>query len=93
MPCRCDGYPEPEPDTHNGPVAEMLCASMQEHEKRGEMSCFTKEQLEWWEEHKKRDKLRVEQDIRLATRQKDRTEALARLSQYERDLLGITLKV
>lgn len=89
MPCTCDGYPEPEPDLHNGPLAEMLCASMQEHEKRGDMGCFTKEQLEWWEEHKKRDKARVEQDLAEARTEKARKKALAKLTPFERGLLGL----
>lgn len=87
MPCTCDGYPEPEPDLHNGPLAEMLCAVMQEHEARGEMSCFTKEQLRWWKEHKKRDEARVRQDMRRAKREEDRAALLAKLSPYERSLL------
>lgn len=89
MPCTCDGYPEPEPDTHNGPVAEMLCVSMREHEARGEMSCFTKEQLAWWTEHKRRDTARVAQDVARAKTLAARANALAKLTPYERTLLGV----
>ncbi len=89
MPCLCDGYPEPEPDLHNGPLAEMLCKSMQEHEKRGEMSCFTKEQLEWWEEHKRRDKMRLQEDMRRIKRAEAKAAAISKLTPYERELLGL----
>lgn len=89
MPCRCDGYPEPEPDTHNGPLAETLCKTLQEHEARGEMSCFNEATLRWWEEHKRRDKARVEEDLRRATEAKARNEALAKLTPYERELLRL----
>ena len=89
MPCTCDGYPEPEPDIHNGPVAEILCKSLQEHEARGEMGCFDKATLEWWEEHKKRDKLRVEQDMKVARTEKQKATALKKLTPYERKLLGL----
>ena len=89
MPCTCDGYPEPEPDLHNGPLAEMLCATMQEHEARGEMSCFSKDQLAWWEEHKKRDKARLEQDLAEAKLKRDRSRLLRKLTPYEKQILGI----
>lgn len=89
MPCTCDGYPEPEPDLHNGPLAEMLCASMQDHEARGEMSCFTADQLAWWEEHKRRDTERVMLDLRREQTEAERAAALEKLSPYERKLLGL----
>jgi hypothetical protein len=89
MPCTCDGYPEPEPDTHNGPLAEALCKVLQEHEKRGEMGCFDKPTLEWWEEHKRRDAARVAEDLRRATKARKKAEALAKLTPYERRLLGL----
>lgn len=89
MPCTCDGYPEPEPDLHNGPLAEMLCATMQEHEARGEMGCFSKEQLKWWKEHKRRDKMRVLQDMQAAKNEHDKKKALSKLTAYERKLLGV----
>lgn len=72
MPCTCDGYPEPD-NTHNGELAEMLCKTMWAHEQKGALSCFSEEQLRWWEEHKKRDRDRILQD----------------LSQYERYVLGL----
>lgn len=89
MPCTCDGYPEPEPDLHNGPVAEMLCKSLQDHEARGEMGCFTKDQLTWWKEHKKRDRARVQQDLQEAKTLAAKKKALAKLSNYERELLNL----
>ena len=60
MPCTCDGYPAPAPDLHSGPVADALCKVMQEHEARGEMSCFDAASLKWWQDHKERDRRRVE---------------------------------
>lgn len=87
MPCRCDDYPEPEPDLHNGPLAEMLCATMADHEARGEMSCFSKDQLTWWKEHKKRDAARLKEDARRAKTAADKKAALAKLTPYERSLL------
>lgn len=89
MPCTCDGYPEPKPDLHNGPLADMLCAVLQNHEARGEMGCFSAATLKWWEEHKARDKARVEQDLRDAIKRKQRDAVIAKLTPYERKLLGL----
>ena len=89
MPCRCDGYPEPELNLHNGPVADALCKVMQEHESRGEMSCFDAPTLAWWEKHKKRDLARVQRDIEKAIRKNQKAEALAKLTLFERQLLGL----
>lgn len=90
MPCNCDGYAEPEPDTHNGPVAEMLCAVMAEHEARGEMSCFSPDQLKWWAEHKRRDAVRIKQDLARAETEKEKQAALEKLTPHERQLLNLT---
>lgn len=89
MPCICDGYPEPEPDTHNGPLAEALCKVLQEHEQRGEMGCFDEPTLKWWEEHKARDKNRLLADMLLAEMVQKKEEALAKLTPFERKLLGL----
>lgn len=90
MPCRCDGYPEPTGlDLHNGALADMLCTAMQEHEARGEMNCFTAEQLAWWAEHKQRDAARIQQDLKAAQTTAAREAALAKLTPFERSLLGL----
>jgi len=89
MPCTCDGYPTPEPDKHNGPLAEALCKVLQEHEKKGELSCFDAATLEWWKEHKARDKERVAQDLKAAKTKKDKAKAIKKLTKYERELLGV----
>jgi len=62
---------------------------MADHEVRGEMECFTPAQLAWWVGHKKRDLERVMQDLREAEQNKDREKALAKLTDYERSLLGV----
>ncbi len=89
MPCTCDGYPAPEPDLHNGVVAELLCKTMQEHEARGEMACFTSEQLLWWEEHKRRDAIRVALDLEKAKTETEKELALSKLTAFEKKLLGL----
>lgn len=87
MPCTCDGYPN-LPDEHNGPLAEMLCKVMAEHEANGEMECFNKEQRKWWREHKARDRERIREDVREAKSKADKAKVLSKLSPYEKRLLG-----
>lgn len=91
MPCTCYGYPDPEPDIHSGSLADALCKVLQEHEARGEMGCFDEATLKWWEDHKERDRARVEEDLREAERRNARAEALAKLTPFERKLLGVEL--
>lgn len=89
MPCTCDGYPEPPRNDHNGPAADALCKVLQDHEARGEMGCFDAPTLAWWKEHKKRDLARVKKDLADAERANARSEALAKLTPFERQLLGV----
>jgi hypothetical protein len=53
------------------------------------MGCFDESTLKWWEDHKKRDRARVEEDLREAERRNARAEALAKLTPFERKLLGV----
>lgn len=89
MPCSCDGYPAPEPDLHSGQVAEALCKVMVEHEARGEMSCFDAATLKWWEEHKRRDRRRLQIDMLRQRTDQERAAALLKLTPHERNLLGL----
>lgn len=89
MPCTCDGYPEPPRDDHNGPAADALCKVLQEHEARGEMGCFDAKTLAWWEEHKARDRARLQQDMSRAHDEAQRAAAIAKLTPFEIALLGI----
>lgn len=89
MPCTCYGYPEPLGLEHNGPAAEALCKTLQEHEERGEMSCFNESTLLWWTRHKERDQARLAQDLQVSLRAGEMKAALAKLTPYERRLLGV----
>lgn len=89
MPCNCDGYPEPEPDLHSGILAEMLCRIMTEHEARGEMKCFSSQQLAWWKEHKRIDAAARRADEKARAELQTRRDALAKLTPAERKALGV----
>jgi hypothetical protein len=44
----------------------------------------------WWQTHQLADKRRLEEELQKAKEAKDREEVLARLTDYEKELLGIT---
>lgn len=51
----------------------------------------TKQSLEmqiWWRDHQKADKLRLEKELQEKQQQADKQTALAKLTPYERKLLG-----
>jgi hypothetical protein len=65
-------------------VAE-LCSRLQNTD-------VTKHSLEmqmWWRDHKIADKARLEMEIRLAKEKEDKEKAIAKLTPYERELLGL----
>lgn len=91
----CDGGPHyttteefEEYAAHRSKTAAYLCAIMQ---------TFTPDFIKslpvaihhWWEEHQERDRKRVQQELEQAEESKKRAEALAKLTPYERGLLGI----
>jgi ABC-type cobalamin/Fe3+-siderophores transport system ATPase subunit len=79
----------PEPDWHNSPLAETLCTLLQEQEANGTLGRFNNATQCWWEDHKKRDKERLEKELREAEIKQQKLNALCKLSEYERQLLGI----
>jgi hypothetical protein len=89
MPCNCDGYPEPQPDLHNGPLAEALCMLMQDIEASGNMQDVDAATMAWWEEHKARDKARIKHELMQAEEEQKRQEAIDKLTPFERKLLGL----
>lgn len=89
MPCSDGGYPTPEPDPHNGPTAELLCHVMQEKEARGQMEGLNHAVLAWWDEHKARDRKRLQAQMARKKDEDERQAALALLSPHQRRLLGL----
>lgn len=89
MPCSDGGYPPSEPDPHNGPTAELLCHVMQEKEARGQLEGLNHAVLAWWQEHKARDRKRLQAEMKSQKDQAARDEALALLTPHQRRLLGL----
>jgi hypothetical protein len=67
-------------------IVQELCSRLQKLD-------VTRHSLEmqiWWRDHQKADKERLERHIKEAVELKERKEAIAKLTPYERGLLGLT---
>jgi hypothetical protein len=66
-------------------MVEQLCNFCQ----TADVSKYSLELQIWWRDHQKADKERLEAEIRDAERNKQRDKALAKLTDYEKKLLGL----
>ena len=64
---------------------EMLCYYCQHHDVKG---CSLELQI-WWRNHQEADKRRIKEELESEQTIKDREIALAKLTPYERKLLGV----
>jgi hypothetical protein len=67
-------------------MVQELCSRLQ----KLDVTKYSLEMQVWWRDHQKADKERLERGIREATELKARAEAMAKLTPYERGLLGLT---
>jgi hypothetical protein len=70
-------------------LVQELCSMLQKCEADGKISSMSLELQMWWRDHKAADKARIEFELRRFKEGKDKAEALAKLSSYERKLLGL----
>jgi hypothetical protein len=68
-----------------GELVEELCGRLQ----KLDVTKYSLEMQIWWRDHQKADKERLERSIKEATELKARVEAMAKLTPYERGLLGL----
>lgn len=101
MPCR-DDYPEPTQEErrrdwekqlrHDSDLAEMLCSVLQtieDGEEPTQVKHLTQKVKTWWNEHKLRDRVKLDAQ-RLELELKRATDAAyAKLTPEERKLLGV----
>lgn len=66
-------------------MVEKLCSKLQEVD----VSEYSLEMQMWWRDHKKADKERLENDLKKAQSQIDKQNALNKLTDYEKGLLGL----
>lgn len=69
-------------------VAE-LCSKLQSVE---DVTKYSLEMQIWWRDHQAADKVRLEKEMSEVKKEADKQAALAKLSDYERKLLGLTIK-
>ncbi|MDE1830198.1 MAG: hypothetical protein KGI25_07730 [Thaumarchaeota archaeon] len=86
---------------HDSTLAEIFCQTMQEIEQVSEglarsgrinftlMDRMPSRARKWWNEHKERDRQRIEAEMAAARKEASREAALAKLTPYERKLLGL----
>lgn len=82
-----NGY---HPAVYNRPVdgdklVEELCTQLQCRDVKE----YSLEMQMWWRDHQKADKDRIEHEIARSKSDKDRAAAMAKLTPYERNLLGL----
>lgn len=65
-------------------VAE-LCSRLQDTD----VTKYSLEMQMWWRDHQKADKARLEMELRLTKEKEDKDKAIAKLTPYERKLLGL----
>lgn len=69
-------------------LTAMLCLSCQYLESN--MLDFPNSEIErWWTEHKRIDQNRIKNEMEKLKLEEDKMKAIAKLSDYERNLLGI----
>ena len=81
----------------NHDYVEELCTVMQNLDERTKDRLLygdpknrpRRELATWWEEHQEDDRRRVEREVKEAQTKKDKAAAIAKLTPYERKLLGV----
>lgn len=71
------------------PVADSMVRELCDRLSRINVTEYSLEMQIWWRDHKRADKERLEREMREKHEQRDRQAALAKLSDYERRLLGL----
>jgi hypothetical protein len=66
-------------------MVEQLCSRLQTLD----VTKYSLEMQTWWRDHQKADKERLEKELEEATLQQHREAALAKLTPYEKGLLGL----
>lgn len=72
-------------------LTSELCAKIQKIEKESELSNYSLELQIWWRDHKKQDKLRIQEELDKKYEEDAKERALRKLSAYEKKLLGLSL--
>lgn len=71
---------------HLDEKTEKLCSKLQ----NTDVSKYSLEMQMWWRDHQKADKERLEKEIEFKVTEQEKQKALSKLSNYERNLLGLS---
>lgn len=66
-------------------MVSKLCSKLQ----KADVSAYSLEMQIWWRDHQKADKKRLQAELDEAKSQAERKKALAKLTTYEKQLLGL----
>jgi len=85
-----EGY---HPNAYNGggqgidldECTQELCNQLQQ----ADVTKYSLELQMWWRDHQAADKSRIQREIKKAKEGKERETALAKLTDYEKELLGV----
>lgn len=66
-------------------LTSELCSKLQDVD----VTNYSLEMQIWWRDHQKADKERIEQELLLKKEGEERKAALSKLTEYEKNLLGI----
>ena len=76
-------------------IVPMLCTTLQSLSKKQENDIVynardkqSRQLADWWEEHQKADKQRLQKELKKVNEKKAKEIALSKLTPYERELLG-----
>ena len=62
-----------------------LCEKLQ----KTDVTKYSLEMQIWWRDHQKADKERINEELKVAKKDKDKKKAMSKLTPYERKLLGL----
>lgn len=96
MPCYATGSAEGDArlaaKEANGKLTEttrLLCEACRLLEQNNIIDAASRKLIRWWIAHKKTDKERIERELQEKRREQVRKEALSKLSDEERRVLGL----
>lgn len=73
------------PDQVADDMIEQLCTRLQQVD----VSTYSLEMQMWWKDHQEEDRKRLERELKAAQEKQDKEAAIAKLTPYERKLLGL----
>ena len=74
---------------HSKSDCDALTSELCKHLQKNDVSQYSLEMQIWWRDHKKADKKRITKELEEKKKKSDRKKLLNKLSDYEKELLGL----